>query len=236
MLKPRTLAVVAALVLCAFSYGVAVGAYQIFPFFQLSAVKRLVVPAHLTEEVNRPDRVALFAALGTQADLVLLGDSLTEAGPWGELLGAARVANRGIGGDTTADILARLDPILSGQVGTVLVMAGINDISRGMPVPQVAARHERIAAQLVAAGIDVVLQSTIQCDPARCGAGMAAKIAALNRVLPDVARKAGAAYLPLEGLSDPGGLPPGLSHDGVHLNARGYRLWASRITAHLTAR
>jgi hypothetical protein len=39
--------------------------------------------------------------------IVFLGDSITEGGHWSEIFGNGAVLNRGIGGDTTQDVLDR---------------------------------------------------------------------------------------------------------------------------------
>src|SRR5271165_261445 len=55
-------------------------------------------------------RRGLFALSKMQtASIVMLGDSLTEGGPWLELTGCPSIVNRGIGGDTTKGVLGRLD-------------------------------------------------------------------------------------------------------------------------------
>ena len=67
------------------------------------------------------------------APIVMLGDSLTEAAPWDELTGCRQIANRGIGGDTTARVLSRLDEVLSMRPRAVFLMVGVNDISLRVP-------------------------------------------------------------------------------------------------------
>src|SRR5262245_59343345 len=58
-------------------------------------------------------RRGLFALSKVEtAAIVMLGDSLTEGAPWRELTGCPNLVDRGIGGDTTAKVLARLDDIL----------------------------------------------------------------------------------------------------------------------------
>ena len=49
--------------------------------------------------------------------LLLLGDSLTEAGPWEEAFPDRQVINAGRTGDTTADIGARIHEVVRKALG-----------------------------------------------------------------------------------------------------------------------
>src|SRR5438105_5617872 len=76
-------------------------------------------------------RRGLFALSKIEAaSIVMLGDSLTEGAPWRELTGCADLVNRGIGGDTTSGVLARLDEVLKLKPRAIFLMIGVNDISR----------------------------------------------------------------------------------------------------------
>ena len=93
--------------------------------------------------------------------LLLLGDSLTEAGPWEEAFPDLEVMNAGVRGDTTADVAARLDDVVAVRPATVVVMAGTNE-SRRATVEQVVRgledilfhlRHELPDARLVVCSV-----------------------------------------------------------------------------------
>ena len=98
-----------------------------------------------------PDRVSDTEAPESDATpagpLLLLGDSLTEAGPWEEAFPEIDVLNAGVAGDTTADVAARLDGVVAGRPSTVVVMAGTNE-SRRATVEQVVRGLEDILFQL----------------------------------------------------------------------------------------
>ena len=61
-------------------------------------------------------------------NIVMLGNSLTERGLWGEYFQPAYVLNRGIGGDCVSGMIARLETILSGKPKALFIMAGVNDL------------------------------------------------------------------------------------------------------------
>jgi lysophospholipase L1-like esterase len=79
--------------------------------------------------------------------LLLLGDSLTEGGPWQEAFAEVDVVNAGRAGDTTADIAERLEDVVAAGPATVVVMAGTNE-SRKATVEQVVRGLEDILFQL----------------------------------------------------------------------------------------
>jgi acyl-CoA thioesterase-1 len=78
--------------------------------------------------------------------------------------GEARIINAGVSGDTTAQGLARLDPLLQERVDILFVALGVNDLFQGVPIPVVRAHLEEIIGRtraawpemrLVIAGMDL---------------------------------------------------------------------------------
>ena len=105
-----------------------------------------------------PDRrlkAALQAAFPAKANVVMVGDSLTDLPDWTALFANARIANYGISGDTTDGALRRLDPILSTGARTAFVMLGINDIHTGVPAATTIANFRRLIDTLRTAGMSV---------------------------------------------------------------------------------
>ena len=61
-------------------------------------------------------RMELFNSLTPPKNaIVFLGNSITERGAWGELLPGQPIMNRGIGGDNTFGVLARLEGVANAQ-------------------------------------------------------------------------------------------------------------------------
>ena len=62
-------------------------------------------------------------------DIVFLGNSITAGGKdWSERLNEPNIKNRGIGGDVTEGVLARLDELIYFKPRTVFLLIGINDL------------------------------------------------------------------------------------------------------------
>ena len=178
-------------------------------------------PAHSTFWL---ERVEGFSTFKPAADVVFIGDSLTDRAEWAEIFPGVHVANRGLSGDDTAGLLQRLDGIPMARKS--FLMIGINDLSRGVSVDEVFANYTKIVAALPG---EVYVQSTIECN-ARLDAGCPlANVRSLNarlRTLPN--------FIDLNAsMSDADGLKAIYTLDGVHLNAAGYMAWRDAISAHV---
>ncbi|WFU70946.1 GDSL-type esterase/lipase family protein [Bradyrhizobium sp. CB2312] len=127
-------------------------------------------------------RNTLFETFHTRADIVMVGDSLTEAAEWHDRLPGKSIANRGIRGDRTDDSLQRMDAILAVGARRAFVMVGFNDFALNQPVAVAFENYGKIVDRLTEQKIDVYIQSTIECSRAVCG-GILDDIRALNELL-----------------------------------------------------
>ena len=80
--------------------------------------------------------------------VVFVGDKLTEAGAWSEWLPDLEVVNLGHAGDTTTDVLERLEEVIALQPGAVVLLIGTNDLSHRASVEQVVRGTEEILYKL----------------------------------------------------------------------------------------
>lgn len=80
-------------------------------------------------------RVALFKNEPiVKGEIIFLGNSITEFGDWQKFLNTSTVINRGIAGDNTFGVLARLDDVINREPNKLFIEIGINDISQNIPV------------------------------------------------------------------------------------------------------
>lgn len=187
-----------------------------------------------TAEAVPPARqrtAAATARLHGALRVTFLGDSITAAGDWQRRFPDVALTNAGRPGDTTLDLLARLDPVRDSRPQLVLLMVGINDLLRGARERQVAERIARIRQQLSDQGrVRVIQQSTLSCEASRCGAAMVARVRRLNTLL-----RAGVAaenFLDVDAvLADASGLRPPYSLDGLHLTPAAYTRWQDLLKA-----
>ena len=106
--------------------------------------------------VPRQEMMALSRMSPT---IIMLGDFHTEFATWPELTGCPGVANFGIAGNTSADIVARLPSVIDARPRAVLLMIGTNDLLRGIDAADTASNVTRIAQRLAAENIQVAIQA-----------------------------------------------------------------------------
>jgi lysophospholipase L1-like esterase len=180
------------------------------------------------------ERNAFFQAFGRTADVAMIGDSLTDGAEWSEIFPGRSIVNRGIDGDTTRGVLARLDTILAAPPKRAFVMLGINDFADGhRAVEAVFHDYRALVGRLQAAGVRVFVQSTLPCHPVKAAwkscRSLNPRVAQLNARLATLASET-VTFVPLSGLvAADGGLRGELTFDGVHLNGQGYLLWRDAI-------
>ena len=118
------------------------------------------------------------------------------------------MAGWAVPGATTADMLAGVEPT-DWTADVLVVMAGTNDLVRGLPWEQSAADIEGVVA---AAGAPTVVVVAIAPNDPRAAARNG-----YNAALADLASRNGWTYLDPWGEVDAGGaFTPGASPDGVH--------------------
>jgi lysophospholipase L1-like esterase len=171
-------------------------------------------------EAVQPDRTAT-------GPLLLLGDSLTEHGPWESAFPGERVVNAGVSGDTTEDVAARLDTVIEQHPGTVVLMAGTNE-SRRATVEQVVRGIEDILFRLHHELPDTRL---VVCSVLPREADRADWIADVNRHVRQFAPTVKAEFLDLWPVfaEEDGELKGEFSEDRLHLNDRGYEAWVEQL-------
>ncbi len=166
------------------------------------------------------------------ASIVFLGDSITEAFPVRDLLGEYSILNKGVGGDNTDHVLARLeDDVIAHRPDAVFILIGTNDMASGFSNAKTLANYASILSRLRAAlpSAAVFVQSIL---PTR---GLEnrplERIRTLNALIRLCAAEHGAQYLDLTPLfeGDNGALAKELSDDGLHLTAPAYGIWSEYL-------
>ena len=174
-------------------------------------------------------KAPVLAAEPADASITMLGDSLSDFGPWRALLPGADIEARGIPGDTTAGLAARLrrgEP----SARTVFVMIGVNDQKNGLSLQQSEANLKDIVTMLH--GKRVFLQSTLLTTVD----SLNTRVRQLNAFERSLCAEAGCTFIDLNrSVSDGTTLRPHLTIDGVHLNWAGYSAWAAAIRPLLAA-
>lgn len=168
--------------------------------------------------------------------VVFMGDSITDGWRLDEAFPGRPYVNRGIGGQTTSQMLVRMFPdVINLKPAVMIVLAGTNDIARNTGPVTLKMIEDNIQAMTELAqahGIKVVLASvTPIADYGRVpqtNQRPPADILKLNEWMKAFAAKSGAGYADyFSALVDAKGfLKEGISADGLHPNAMGYSLMA----------
>ena len=184
----------------------------------------------------RDANAKLPAPAADENRVVFLGNSITEG--WTQyfptMFAGKPYINRGIGGQTTPQMLIRFrQDVIALQPKVVVMLAGINDIAGNTGPSTLEMIEDNLASMTELAqsnGIRVVLSSVLPAAdfPWRPGMDPAPKVIALNKWIRDYAAKRGAVYLDYHTAmsDDKGGMRAGLASDGVHPTEVGYRLMA----------
>jgi lysophospholipase L1-like esterase len=173
------------------------------------------------------DTEAVQPAPASSGALVMLGDSLTEAGPWEQAFPDREVVNAGVTGDTTEDVAARLDAVVATAPAVVVVMAGTNE-SRRATVEQVVRGLEDILFRLHHELPDARL---VVCSVLPRERERADWIREVNIHVRQFAPTVKAEFLDLwpAFAQEDGELRDDLTPDRLHLNERGYEAWVEQL-------
>jgi lysophospholipase L1-like esterase len=183
-------------------------------------------------------RMELFSTLPQiKKSVVFLGNSITERGMWHELLSGKRIVNRGIGGDNTFGVLARLEPIILSKPQTVFLLIGINDIGRGLPVDVITTNYEKIIQRFQKGSPKTTLyvQSVLPMNDNILSAvylkNKGHLIIELNTKIKALAARYGLTYINIYDVFNEGNnkLKPEFTMDGIHLKPAAYVVWVSYL-------
>jgi lysophospholipase L1-like esterase len=195
----------------------------------------------------RDDNARLKPPAPAEKRVVFFGDSITDAWPLPEYFPGKPYVNRGIGGQTTSQMLVRFrQDVIALQPKAVVILAGTNDIAGNTgPIrdEDIEANYASLAELAKANGIAVVFSSVLpvhnytprsqdffaQRPPER--------IVELNRFLKAYCAAHGCVYLDYFSamVDNHGLLRKELADDGLHPNHAGYALMAPMVEASIAA-
>tara|TARA_R110002012_G_scaffold38661_3_gene107343 strand:+ start:49073 stop:49771 length:699 start_codon:yes stop_codon:yes gene_type:complete len=183
---------------------------------------------------NFQDKVAQFRMFpNSSLDIIFLGNSITAGTQWNELLDMDNAVNRGISGDTTFGVLERLDEITEGKPAKIFILLGINDLARNIPNDIILRNYkgiiDRIRKESPSTQIYVQTILPVNGNFKRFvnHYNKAASIAKVNRGLRTMTEQKQVHLIDLHThfLDDHGRLDIQYTNDGLHLTAKGYRMW-----------
>lgn len=166
--------------------------------------------------------------------VVFFGDSITDGWKLPQSFPGKPYVNRGIGGQTTPQMLVRLFPdVIALKPAAMILLAGTNDIARNTgpaTTTQIGHNIQAITELAQLHGIKVILCSVLPVSDytarPKTPQRPPADILRLNAWLKEYAAKSGAIYADYYSafVDEEGFLKDGYSGDGLHPNPKGYEL------------
>lgn len=177
--------------------------------------------------------------INVKYDVVFFGNSITERGPWQELVGRKyKIGNRGIGGDNTFGMKARIRGAIASKPRKIFLMMGINDIGRGLPTSWSLKNYEEViqTIQRESPNTKIYVQSTLPLNEAVLKYdylfGKEQKVKDLNSGIMELARRYGVIYIDVKSvLADDYVLKKEFTMDGIHVNTEAYIKWVNYLKA-----
>ncbi len=186
----------------------------------------------------REANTKLASPSANEARVVFMGDSITDIWKLEKYFPGKPYINRGIGGQTTPQMLIRFRPdVIDLQPKVVVILAGTNDIAGNTGPMSLAEIEDNLQTMTELArvhGIHIVLSSVLPVNDYTARSKMffplrsPAQILELNRWIKDYASKNGCTYLDyFSAMVDSKGLlKRDLADDGLHPNDAGFALMA----------
>lgn len=178
------------------------------------------------------EQLAQFRKMPTLPQaIVFVGNSLTDAGRWNDILPEFPVLNRGISGDISYGVFARLDEILRHKPEKLFLMIGVNDLKRNIPTANIIDNYSKIVSRIKRESphTKIYLNSILPINPDKLLESFRAvkntDVAILNGGLRQISEKeSNVTFVNLhEVFADKqGNLRAEVTPDGIHLEVSAY--------------
>jgi lysophospholipase L1-like esterase len=196
---------------------------------------------------NRLDSFRRLNPIAKKKGIAFIGDSITEGFPIYEMYhGEIPVYNRGVGGDTTYELLQKLpQTVYELEPSIVVMLIGTNDLAFSSDVSGISGRIEQICQAIIATqpNVRLIVQSVYPINPSDdprviqylLGSRTNALILELNERIQEMTTRLEIDYVDLHpALKDEhGNLKLEYTTDGLHLNVEGYEAVLQVLQKHL---
>ena len=167
------------------------------------------------------------STIETRSSIAFVGDSITNHGNWESWFPDRETFNLGVSGNTTDDLIERIDTVVELHPDAVALLIGTNDLGQRKSVEHLVRNIEYLLVTLRRGlpGTRMLVQSIMPR-----GAEFADRVHDANRHLRQFAPSVNAQYLDLwPALSVGDEISPEFSDDKLHLNDAGYQAWLSEL-------
>jgi lysophospholipase L1-like esterase len=183
-------------------------------------------------------KVTQFSTLpDTKHEIIFLGNSITDIGEWAEIWQNKNVKNRGISGDNTFGVLARLDEVLSSRPAKIFIMIGINDISKDIPDTIIVDNYKKIINRISKESprtklyVQSILPTNNEFSDFTRHQNKDEHIRIINKSLFQYCKQKKVHFVDLytSFLDEIGKLNKLYTNDGLHINGYGYTKWKEML-------
>ncbi len=189
-------------------------------------------------EISKEQKRSMFNVCPvSKGAIIFLGNSITEGGRWSELFPGKNILNRGIGGDITSGVLARMDEIVRHEPSKLFICIGTNDLAFGVENEVVIANYRSIIEKVKKSSPQTVIyvQSVFPVGKSPFLPHRNEKISPLNGEIKKMCSEMGVAYLNIHDAftDNEGYLDSRYTNDQLPLTGAGYLVWKDVIEAYV---
>lgn len=224
---------IATLVVVATFYGYAVGKYELFPYSVMYDLKKKLSPSdgQIKRNPVYENKSSLYETFTSKSEVVMFGDSYMEYGNWSDIF-PIKISNRGIAGDDTMGMIARIDQAWKERPKKVFIMAGINDIDKNIPTSVTVKNINDMASILNQRGIEVYVNSVVYSGESQKKRNK--YVSEINTQLEELSKHAEFTFINLNDVLAPNGVMlKSYSSDDTHLNSEGYKVWRDKLEQYM---
>lgn len=183
------------------------------------------------------ERLASFNNMEIDSNsIVFIGNSLIEGFDL-SVFNNPHTVNRGISGDFTSGVIARIDSVLKRHPKKVFVEIGINDLIEKVPLKTMLANYDtilqKITAQCPTAKIYVhsLLPTKLNGSLLTPSSDVNARVVEFNAQLLVLSQKHHCTYIDTWShfTAKDNSMNPAITTDGIHLTEDGYKIWVGLI-------
>lgn len=209
--------------------------YSNYQSFNSVLVNDSLVTYSYNKTLADQNTVRLFQMMPIhKGDIVFVGTSLTQGFPLQEMFRNTHLLNRGVGGNTTSDILKRFYEVANREPGKVFIEAGINDLTKGLSIDSVMKNVDSLVriCRIKNPKVKLYLHSIL---PTRGEQGKwNYQIVDFNKRMEQYCKDGGLTYIDTHSaFTKVSEMNPALTTDGIHLTAEGYKTWKGIIEKYI---
>lgn len=213
----------------------------------LGAFILVVIMYYLVLTTNTQNRLQVFKILNkdpVKASIVFFGDSLTDFFPLQDFFPEHAIYNRGIAGDTTKNLLKRIDNIVELHPQKLFIQIGTNDLGKGKKVKKVVDNimkiHDYISHRSPETKIHIISLYPVShhkmwLSPFISGLRSNNKIREVNYLLAEKCSAQNISFINIHPLliNAKGRLKKEYTIEGLHISGQGYQVIADALRSYL---